>query len=44
MFLDRRNKNKVVIVKESPNKKSVIVKDLKTGKRYLTEKDNLKEI
>ncbi len=44
MFLDRRNKNKVIIVKESPNKKSVIVKDLKTGKRYLTEKDNLKEI
>ena len=44
MFVDKRNKNKVIIIKESPNKKSVIVKDLKTGKKYLTEKDNLKEI
>ena len=44
MFLDKRNKNKVVIVKESPNKKSVIVRDLKTNKKYLVEKDNLKEI
>ena len=44
MFLDKRNKNKVVIVKESPNGKSVIVRDLKTNKRYLTEKNNLKEI
>ena len=44
MFLDKRNKNKVVIVKESPNNKAVIVRDLKTGKRYLVDKDNLKEI
>lgn len=44
MFLDKRNKNKVVIVKESPNNKDIIVRDLKTGKRYLVEKENLKEI
>ena len=44
MFLDKRNQNKVVIVKESPNNKTVIVRDLKTGKRYLVEKENLKEI
>ena len=44
MFLDKRNKNKVVIVKESPDKKSVIIKDLKTNKKYLVKKDNLKEI
>ena len=44
MFLDKRNKNKVIIVKESPNKKSVIVRDLKSGKRYLVEKENLIEI
>lgn len=44
MFLDRRNKNKVIIIKESPNKKSVIVKNLKNNKKYLVEKDNLKEI
>lgn len=44
MFLDKRNKNKVVIVKESPDGKSVIVRDLKSGKRYLVGKENLKEI
>ncbi len=44
MFLDKRNQNKVVIVKESPDKKYVIVRDLKTGKRYLVEKESLKEI
>ena len=44
MFLDRRDKNKVIIIKESPNKKSVIVKNLKNNKKYLVEKDNLKEI
>ena len=44
MFLDKRNKNKVIITKESPNKKSVIVKNLKNNKKYLVEKDNLKEI
>ena len=44
MFLDKRNKNKVVIVKESPDKRSVIVRDLKTNKKYLVEKDNLREI
>lgn len=43
MFLDRRNKNKVVIVRESPQD-TVIVKDLKTGKKYLVEKKNLIEI
>ena len=43
MFLDRRNKNKVVIVKESPQG-NVIVKDLKTGKKYLVEKKNLIEL
>ena len=44
MFLDKRNKNKVVIIKESPNKKSVIVRDLKTNKRYLVGKENLVEL
>ena len=43
MFLDKRNKNKVVIIKESPQG-NVIVKDLKTGKKYLVEKKNLVEI
>ena len=43
MFLDRRDKNKVIIIKESPNKKSVIVKNLKNNKKYLVGKDNLKE-
>lgn len=44
MFLDKRNKNKVIIVKESPDGKSVIVRELKSGKRYLVGKENLKEI
>ena len=43
MFLDRRNKNKVIIVRESPQD-TAIVKDLKTGKKYLVEKKNLIEI
>ena len=43
MFLDRRNKNKVIIVRESPQG-TVIVKDLKTEKKYLVEKKNLVEI
>ena len=43
MFLDRRNKNKVIIVRESPQD-TVIVKDLKTGKKYLVEKKNLIEL
>ena len=44
MFLDKRNKNKVIIIKESPDKKYVIVRDLKTGNKYLVKKDELKEI
>jgi len=44
MFIDKRNKNKVVIIKESPNKKAAIVRDLRTNKRYLVDKENLKEI
>lgn len=43
MFLDKRNKNKVIIIRESPQD-TVIVKDLKTGKKYLVEKKNLVEI
>ena len=43
MFLDKRNKNKVIIIRESPQD-TVIVKDLKTGKKYLVEKKNLTEI
>ena len=43
MFLDKRNKNKVIIIRESPQD-TVIVKDLKTGKKYLVEKNNLVEI
>lgn len=43
MFLDKRNKNKVIIVRESSSN-TVIVKDLKTGKRYLVDKENLIEI
>ena len=36
MYLDKRNKNKVIIEKESKSN-IVIVKDLKTGKRYLLD-------
>ena len=40
MFLDKRNRNKVVIEKEN-SKGITIVRDLKTGKRYLIEKTYL---
>ena len=43
MYLDKRNNNKVIIVKESSGS-TVIVKDLKTSKRYLVDKSYLKEI
>ncbi len=43
MYLDIKNNRKVAIVRESPSK-TVIVKDLKTGRRYLADKVNLKEI
>lgn len=43
MYLDKRNNNKVIIVKEG-SKGTVIVKNLKDGKRYLLDKSNLKEI
>lgn len=43
MYLDKRNKNKVIIEKESKSN-AVIVKDLKTGKRYLLDKTNLVEL
>ena len=37
MFLDKRNNKKVAIEKEN-SKGIAIVRDLKTGKRYLVEK------
>lgn len=43
MFLDKKNNRKVIIEKEN-SKGIVIVKDLKTGKRYLLEKSQLVEI
>ena len=43
MYLDKRNNNKVIIVKEG-SKGTVIVKSLKDGKRYLVDKSYLREI
>ena len=43
MYLDTRNNNKVIIVKEG-SKDTVIVKRLKDGKRYLMDKRYLKEL
>lgn len=43
MYIDKRNNNKVIIEKEI-NSTVVIVKDLKTEKRYIVEKKYLQEI
>ena len=43
MYLDTRNNNKVIILKDGSNS-TVIVKRLKDGKRYLVDKCYLKEI
>lgn len=42
MYLDTRNNNKVTIIRDS--NKSVIVKNLKDGKKYLLDKSYLKKI
>ena len=42
MYLDKRNKNKVIIIKDG--KSLAIVKNLKDGKCYLVDKSSLKEI
>ena len=42
MYLDKRNNNKVIIVKDRDT--FVIVKNLKTNNRYLVNKNCLKEI
>lgn len=43
MYLDKRNNNKVIIVKEGSSS-TVLVKNLKDGKRYLVDKKDLQEI
>lgn len=43
MYIDKRNNNKVIIEKEI-NSNVVIVKDLRTEKRYIVEKKYLQEI
>ena len=42
MYLDKRNKNKVIIIKDG--KSLAIVKNLKDSKRYLVDKSSLEEI
>lgn len=43
MYLDKRNNNKVTIIKEV-NSSTVIVKNLSNGNKYLVDKKELKEI
>ena len=42
MYMDKRNRNKVSIIKET--KSMYLVKDIKTNKRYLLSKSDIKEI
>jgi len=43
MFIDKRNGNLVSIIKESSSS-NVLVKNIKTNKKYIIDKENLKEI
>lgn len=43
MYIDKRNSNKVIIVKSFKDG-VVMVKDIKTNKRYIVDKCHLKEI
>jgi hypothetical protein len=42
MYLDKRNKNKVIIIKDGS--KHAIVKSIKDSKKYLVDKKYLQEI
>ncbi len=44
MYLDTRNNNKVIILKDGSNSSFSVVKNLKDGKRYLVEKRYLREL